>query len=73
VNIAGSLVGGLLFVLCSRLQLGPFWWFGLVAAGLVYPLVRDAPLRALATVVGPGAVLFVASLPSTAPGNAVQF
>src|SRR5262245_55680908 len=73
VNIAGSLVGVLLFMLCSRLQLGPVWWFGLVAAGLVYLLVQGAPLRALATVVGPGAVLLVAGLPSTAPGDAVQF
>jgi SAM-dependent methyltransferase len=73
VNITGSLVGVLLFMLCSRLQLGPVWWFGLVAAGLVYLLVQDTPRRALATIVGPGAVLLVAGLPSTASGDAVQF
>src|SRR5262245_60376611 len=73
LNIAGSLVGVLLFMVCSRLQLGPLWWFGFVSAGFVYLLVQHASLRALAAVVAPGAVLLVATLPFTAPGDAVQF
>jgi SAM-dependent methyltransferase len=36
LNIAGSLVGILLFAACSWLELSPFWWFLLTATGLAY-------------------------------------
>ena len=36
LNIAGSLAGILLFAACSWLELSPFWWFLLTAAGLSY-------------------------------------
>lgn len=38
INIAGSIVGIVLFALCSWLQLSPRWWFSLVALGLAYYL-----------------------------------
>jgi spermidine synthase len=44
VNIGGSLAGILLFQCCSW-WLTPVWWFGFVAAGLVWFLWRDAPRR----------------------------
>ncbi len=40
VNILGSIVGIVLFFLCSWLQLSPAWWFLLVALGLAYFVVR---------------------------------
>jgi spermidine synthase len=40
INISGSLAGLLLFYLCSW-WLSPVWWFGIVAAGLVFCLFRD--------------------------------
>src|ERR1041384_8031262 len=45
LNIAGSLVGILLFAACSWLELSPFWWFLLTAAGLAY-FFFFAPQRA---------------------------
>ena len=36
INITGSIVGIVLFALCSWLHLSPFWWFGLVVLGLSY-------------------------------------
>jgi hypothetical protein len=42
VNIGGSLAGVLLFNLCSW-WLSPVWWFGMVAIGLVYFLLRETP------------------------------
>jgi len=36
LNIAGSIVGILLFAACSWLELSAFWWFLLVACGLSY-------------------------------------
>ena len=36
LNIAGSIVGILLFAACSWLELSAFWWFLLVACGLGY-------------------------------------
>ena len=44
VNIGGSLAGVLLFNLCSW-WLAPAWWFGIVAAGLVWLLLQDRPRR----------------------------
>lgn len=41
-NIVGSLVGILLFSLCSKLELGPFWWFLIIAVGLDLFLVRQS-------------------------------
>jgi spermidine synthase len=38
INIAGSIVGIVLFALCSWLQLAPLWWFLLVALGFAYYL-----------------------------------
>jgi spermidine synthase len=61
VNIVGSIAGILLFTLCSWLQLGPIWWFGLTLAGLAYFLFPEDRLRGLALMVVPAAVLFLAS------------
>ena len=36
INIIGSIVGIVLFAVCSWLQLSPLWWFGLVSLGLGY-------------------------------------
>ena len=36
INIGGSIIGILLFALCSYLQLSPLWWFGFVALCLGY-------------------------------------
>jgi spermidine synthase len=44
INIGGSLVGVLLFSLFSW-WLPPVWWFAVVAAGLVYFLMRGAKPR----------------------------
>lgn len=38
INIFGSIVGIVLFFLCSWLQLSPLWWFSLVALGFAYYL-----------------------------------
>lgn len=35
VNVAGSLLGVVLFALCSSLGIGPIGWFGIVLAGLL--------------------------------------
>jgi hypothetical protein len=35
LNILGSIAGILLFAACSWLELGPIWWFLLIAAGLI--------------------------------------
>ncbi|MGA2737925.1 MAG: hypothetical protein ABSG65_10795 [Bryobacteraceae bacterium] len=43
INIGGSLAGVLAFYSCS-LGLPPVWWFGLVAAGLIYLLYRSGRL-----------------------------
>ncbi len=61
VNIVGSIAGILLFTLCSWLQLGPIWWFGLTLAGLGYFLYPENRLRGFALMVVPAAVLFLAS------------
>jgi hypothetical protein len=42
INIGGSLAGVLLFNVFSW-WLSPLWWFGVVAAGLAYFLMRDTP------------------------------
>lgn len=39
LNILGSLVGIVLFAICSQLQLSPPWWFGFIAVLLGYLLV----------------------------------
>jgi spermidine synthase len=44
INIGGSLAGVVLFNVYSW-WLSPLWWFSLVAAGLVYFLMRDTPPR----------------------------
>ncbi|HXD30784.1 MAG TPA: hypothetical protein VN643_06700 [Pyrinomonadaceae bacterium] len=36
INIFGSIIGIVLFFLCSWLQLSPLWWFSLVALGFSY-------------------------------------
>ncbi|HEV3203813.1 MAG TPA: hypothetical protein VGY77_05490 [Gemmataceae bacterium] len=43
LNILGSIVGILLFIGCSRWELGPLWWFGLVVLGIAYFLIAGAP------------------------------
>jgi hypothetical protein len=56
LNICGSIVGILLFAACSWLELSPFWWFLLTAAGIAYflycaarrPFPRLFSARALA-------------------------
>jgi spermidine synthase len=42
INIGGSLAGVLLFNVFSW-WLSPVWWFGIVAVGLAYFLMRDTP------------------------------
>jgi len=44
INIGGSLAGLVLFSICSW-WLPPAWWFSIVAAGLLYFLMRDVPRR----------------------------
>lgn len=44
VNIGGSLAGVLLFQ-CVSWWLPPIWWFGIVAVGLAYLLLRDGSSR----------------------------
>ena len=44
MNIGGSLVGILLFQLCSW-WLAPVWWFGLVAGALAWLLFQETPRR----------------------------
>lgn len=44
INIGGSLAGVLLFQYCSW-RLAPMWWFGFVATGLAWFLLKDAPRR----------------------------
>ncbi|MBM2811040.1 MAG: speE 2 [Chloroflexi bacterium] len=43
LNIAGSIVGIVLFAICSWFQLPPLWWFVPIALGLGY-LLRERPL-----------------------------
>ncbi|MCU1268146.1 MAG: Spermine synthase [Acidobacteria bacterium] len=57
INISGSIVGILLFALCSRLQLSPLWWFSLVALGLAYFLFIS-PRRYFSKLFGPGLLAF---------------
>jgi spermidine synthase len=42
INIGGSLCGVLLFQFFS-MWFSPVWWFGLIAVGLTYFVLRDAP------------------------------
>ena len=61
INIAGSIVGILLFTLCSWLQLGPVWWFGLTLAGLAFFLFPEDRARGLVITFLPLCVLFLGS------------
>ena len=45
LNILGSLVGIVLFAVCSELQLSPPWWFAVVALILGYFLLAPGPVR----------------------------
>ena len=45
LNILGSLVGIVLFAVCSELQLAPPWWFAVVALILGYFLLAPSPVR----------------------------
>ena len=45
LNILGSLVGIVLFAVCSELQLSPPWWFAVVALILGYFLLAPSPTR----------------------------
>lgn len=45
VNILGSLVGIILFAVCSWLGLSPFWWFLVVVLGMGYFLFFSSPAR----------------------------
>jgi spermidine synthase len=44
INIGGSLAGVVLFQCCSWC-LPPVWWFGFVAAGLAWFLLKDVPRK----------------------------
>jgi spermidine synthase len=48
VNLAGSLVGIVLFAACSWYHLPPLVWFAVVAVGLLYFLLRPDPDAGLA-------------------------
>jgi spermidine synthase len=67
INISGSIVGILLFALCSWLQLSPLWWFTLVALGLAYFLFIS-PRRYFRKVIsfGPLAALLLIAMVSLA-------
>ncbi|HKW00791.1 MAG TPA: methyltransferase domain-containing protein [Vicinamibacterales bacterium] len=55
LNILGSLVGIVLFAVCSELQLSPPWWFAFVAIVLGYLLLApssDRPRASRVAVVG---------------------
>ena len=65
INIAGSLVGILLFTACSWQRLGPIWWFGIVVAGLMYFLAPKDRARGLTLALAPFAILFLASSDNT--------
>src|SRR5262245_58177012 len=60
INIAGSVVGIVLFSVFSYLQLSPFWWFLPVVAGLAYYLVpRGGERKPLMEWLTPCALLVV--------------
>jgi spermidine synthase len=48
INIVGSLVGVVLFALCSWFELSPFWWFLPVVIALGYLLYRPSGRRDVA-------------------------
>jgi SAM-dependent methyltransferase len=68
INIGGSLAGVLLFTACSFWQAGPVWWFGITVGILIYLLMPDRPLRALALATVP-AVMLLATGNLTLPGS----
>ena len=61
INVTGSIAGILLFTLCSWLQLGPIWWFGLTLVGFAYFLFPEDRMRGLALMVVPAGILLLAS------------
>lgn len=61
VNIAGSLAGVLVFTAFAWWQIGPIWWFAIVAAGLIFLVMPETPMRALLIAIGPAAVIFFAA------------
>ena len=77
VNIAGSLAGILLFTACSRWELGPVWWFGVVLAGVAYFWTFTSPTLVGVLAVTAPAILALASFdmppassPATGAGSA---
>ena len=65
LNILGSIGGVVLFAACSRAQLSPVWWFGIVLAALAYFLLPARPIRALMFGAAASVVLLMV-LPATA-------
>jgi SAM-dependent methyltransferase len=66
LNIAGSIVGILLFTVCARWQVGPAWWFAAVLAMIAWLLPwHECGLGRIA-IIGPTAatVLLLASRPA---------
>ncbi len=61
LNILGSLVGIVLFAVCSELQLSPVWWFSVVAVVLAYLLWRPGASRLPRAITTGALVLAVAT------------
>ena len=70
INIAGSLVGIVVFALSSYLELGPIFWFAAIAALIFWFLGRDPKLSRIA-VAAPLALVIV--LASWRSGSFAQF
>src|SRR5262249_2167464 len=65
VNVAGSIVGILLFTFCSWQHLGPMWWFALTLTGLGYFLLPENRMRGVALMVLPFGLVLLGSSESS--------
>ncbi len=63
IDIAGSIVGIVVFAGCSFLELPPAWWFALVMAGFVWFLSPEDRRRGYVLSFGPAAVLLLSVAP----------
>jgi len=68
INIFGSIVGIVLFFLCSWLQLSPLWWFSLVALGFAYYLFIS-PRRHFRRILSLGPLVAVALIAMVAAAS----
>ena len=63
IDIAGSIVGIVLFAACSFLELPPTAWFAIVMTGFVWFLAPEDRWRGFALMAGPALVLLLAIAP----------